>query len=85
MRRMLAALSAAAMLVSVGFAEAAEEQRGKIKDVDPANMTLTLEDGTTYELAEGVKVIDLQPGQEVTVSYEMKDGKKVADKITVNE
>ena len=84
MNRLLAAVSAIALMASVGVANAAESQ-GKIKAVDEAAMTLTLEDGTTYQLSEGVMVKDLKAGQEVSVSYETKDGKNMADKVEVKQ
>ena len=80
MNRLLAALSAAALIVSVGVANAAESH-GKIKAIDPAKSTLTLEDGTMYQLAKGVSVKGLKAGQDVTVSYETKDGKHMASKV----
>ena len=84
MNRLLAAVSAIALMASFGVANAAESQ-GKIKAVDEAAMTLTLEDGTTYQLSEGVMVKDLKAGQEVSVSYETKDGKNMADKVEVKQ
>ena len=84
MNRLLAAVSAIALMASVGVANAAESQ-GKIKAVDEAAMTLTLEDGTTYQLSEGVMVKDLKAGQDVSVSYETKDGKNMADKVEVKQ
>ena len=80
MNRLLAALSAAALIVSVGVANAAESH-GKIKSIDPAKSTLTLEDGTMYQLAKGVSTKGLKAGQEVTVMFETKNGKHMASKV----
>ena len=84
MNRLLAAVSAVALMASVGVANAAESQ-GKIKSVDQEAMVLTLEDGTMFQLSEDVAVENLKPGQEVSVSYETKDGENVADKVEVKE
>lgn len=84
MNRVLAAISALVLMTSVGVANAAEGQ-GKIKSIDQAAMTLTLEDGTTYQLSKDVAVKDLKAGQEVTVSFETKDGKHMADKVDVKK
>jgi hypothetical protein len=84
MNRLLAAVSAVALMASVGVANAAESQ-GKIKSVDEEAMVLTLEDGTMFQLSEDVAVENLMPGQEVSVSYETKDGENVADKVDVKE
>lgn len=84
MNRLLAAVSAVALMASVGVANAAESQ-GKIKSVDEEAMVLTLEDGTMFQLSEDVAVENLKAGQEVSVSYETKDGENVADKVEVKE
>src|SRR5688572_29218489 len=81
MKKTLVAISVAAFLGAAGAA-LAEEAKGKIQAVDPAAKTITLEDGTTYTLAEGVMVDTLQPGTEVTVSFEEKDGTKTASSVT---
>lgn len=81
MKKLLATLAAAALLASTGLASAAESQ-GKVKSVDESKMEMTLEDGTVYQLGAEVMIKELQPGQEVTVSYETKDGKNHADKVT---
>jgi cold shock CspA family protein len=41
-----------------------------------------LEDGTQFVLAEGITMEELKAGDEVTVSYEMKEGKKVATAVS---
>ena len=81
MKKTLVAISVAAFLGTAGSA-LAEEAKGKIQAVDPAAKTITLEDGTTYTLAEGVMVDTLQPGTEVTVSFDEKDGTKTASAFT---
>ena len=80
MKKLLATLAAAALLASTGLASAAESQ-GKVKSVDESKMEMTLEDGTVYQLGAAVMIKELKPGQEVTVSYETKDGKNHADKV----
>lgn len=80
MKKLLAALSAAALIATVGIASAAEKD-GKIKSIDTTKMVLTLDDGTVYELGKGIVVKDLKAGQEVKVMFETKDGKNMADKV----
>ncbi len=81
MQKFFAALALAGML---GFSGAAlaEEASGKIQAVDAAAKTLQLEDGTTFMVAEGVAIDQLQPGTEVTVSYEVQGDQNVATSIT---
>ena len=80
MRKTLAVLSVLSILGSAGAA-LAEEAMGKIQAVDPATRTLTLEDGSSYILGEAVAIDSLQPGSDVTVSFEEKDGQKTATEV----
>ncbi len=79
MKRILAVLCGLAMLGLAGIASA-EEANGRVATMD-ATM-LVLEDGNAFTIAEGVSIEGLQPGTEVTVSYEMIDGQKVATRVT---
>ncbi len=80
MRKTLAVLSVLSILGSAGAA-LAEEAMGKIQAVDPATRTLTLEDGNSFILGEAVAIDSLQPGSDVTVSFEEKDGQKTATEV----
>lgn len=82
MNKILTTIVVGAMIAFAGSA-LADESDGTIGMIDPATNTLTLEDGTVYQLSENVVIQDLKPGQEVTVSYEIKDGKNMAEKVTV--
>ena len=79
MNKLIAPFAAAAFVLSAATAFA-EEAAGKIAAVDAG--TLILEDGTTYTIGEGVSVEGLEPGTEVTVSYEEKDGQMVIMEVT---
>jgi len=81
MRKTLAVLSVLSILGTAGVA-LAEEAMGKVQAVDPATRTLTLEDGSSFILDEAVAIDTLQPGTDVTVSYEEKDGQKTATTVT---
>jgi hypothetical protein len=80
MKKTLLALSTAAFLGSTGLA-LAEDVNGTIQAVDPAARTIQLEDGSIFTVAEGVALEALQPGTEVTVSYEETDGMKTATQV----
>jgi Cu/Ag efflux protein CusF len=80
MRKTLAVLSVLSIL-GTASAALAEEAMGKIQAVDPATRTLTLEDGNSFVLGEAVAIDSLQPGSDVTVSYEEKDGQKTATEV----
>jgi len=84
MRKLLPVLAATAFLGFAGSA-LADEATGRIQAIDPASGTLMLEDGTLFTVSEGVAIDTLQPGTEVTVSYEEMDGKKEATSVTPSQ
>ena len=83
MKSLSTALAALAMLglatAALAPSALADEANGRVVSID-AGM-LILEDGTAYRISDGVSVENLQPGLEVTVSYEEKDGQKVATDV----
>ncbi len=81
MRKLLTALSGLALLLAVGIANA-EDAKGVVKEINISEAWVLLEDGTQFVLAEGVTMEELKAGDEVTVSYEMKEGKKVATAVS---
>jgi Protein of unknown function (DUF1344) len=58
---------------------------GKIKSVDPSGSLLTLDDGTQIVIPPTftVEKSALMPGLNVKVSYDEKDGQKVAKSFTL--
>jgi cold shock CspA family protein len=81
MRKILTALSGLALLLAVGIANA-EDAKGIVKEINVTEAWVLLEDGTKFVLAEGITMEELKAGDEVTVSYEMKEGKKVATGVS---
>ena len=80
MNKLIAPFAAVAFLFSVAVANA-DEAAGKVAAVDPASGSLILEDGTTFTIAEGVSMDGLEPGTEVTVSFEEQDGQLIATEV----
>ena len=78
MNKLIAPIAALAFVFSAAIAQA-DEAAGKISAVDASS--ITLEDGTTFTIGEGVSTEGLEPGTEVTVSYEEKEGQKVATEV----
>lgn len=71
----------AAMLfagVSVAYADVAT---GKIKSIDTAKDTLTLDNGSTYSAPKSVKLSTFKVGEKVNVDYMMSKGKMEAASI----
>lgn len=80
MKMTLATLSTIAMLGFAGTA-LAEEASGTVMAVDPASRLIQLDDGAVYAVSEGVAMDVLQPGTEVTVSYEEQNGENVITEV----
>ena len=78
MNKFIAPFAALAFVFSIAIAQA-DEVAGKVATVDSS--TLTLEGGTTFMIAEGVSMEGLEPGTEVTVSFEEQDGLLIATEV----
>jgi Cu/Ag efflux protein CusF len=63
------------------WALSAAEMEGRIITIDPVNRTLTLESGAKIQVADQVALDALREGDDVTVSYEEKDGTPVAIRV----
>lgn len=60
---------------------AVQTKTGEIKSTDASKHELVLSTGDTFSTGGHVNFAKLKVGEKVTVSYETKDGKMVADKI----
>lgn len=80
MKRLLGAVSALALLTA-GGAALANEATGTIESFDHDEMTLVLDSGETFALAEDVSTEGLEEGAQVTVAYEEEDGRFTATSI----
>ena len=78
MNKLIAPFAALAFAFSIATAHA-DEAAGKVAAVDSS--TLILEDGTTFTISEGLSTEGLEPGTEVTVSYEEQDGQLIATEV----
>ena len=74
-------IAAAGILVLTTGAAFAATDTGKIRQIDTNNDAITLEDGKTFTIAEGVEAESFKVGQTVEVTYDSKGGKLVASKI----
>jgi Cu/Ag efflux protein CusF len=78
-------VGAVALTVAVSGAAFAADVEGKIKSVDAAEKSFTLEDGTKVWINDSVAIDKLKEGSDVKASYEEKDGKNMATSIEVSE
>lgn len=67
MNKLVATLIASAALITTAFAG---EIAGVVKSYDAATKTVTLEDASTYVLADGVATNGLVAGAKVTVTFD---------------
>jgi Cu/Ag efflux protein CusF len=78
-------VGAVALTVAVSGAAFAADVEGKIKSVDTAEKSFTLEDGTKVWIGDSVAIDKLKEGADVKASYEEKDGKNMATSVEVSE
>jgi len=81
MNKLLATLSAAVLMLSVSAAAYAEETQGMLKSIDAAKNTVTLEDGTVFEMPATVDPATLKIGDVVRITYENAGDKKIVSEI----
>ncbi|CCM74673.1 DUF1344 domain-containing protein [Rhizobium mesoamericanum] len=84
MRFVVATLMATASFLSPisGFAESADVE-ATIKKVDMTNLSLTLDDGKTYQAPEEFNFEGLKAGVKVIVFYTEVDGKRVINDLDI--
>jgi Cu/Ag efflux protein CusF len=71
----LAALSTAALASPMSTT-------GIVKKVNPKTDSITLSDGNVYALSEKVEAETVKVGTKVSVTFEMKKHKRIADSVT---
>lgn len=70
MKKLVSAAIAGVMLTGTVFSAFAGQGEGVVAAVDPAARMITLEDGSTWTVAEDVDLQSLAPGDAVKVAYE---------------
>jgi Cu/Ag efflux protein CusF len=80
-----AVVSGLAVILLFSTAAWAGDVSGKIRNVDPAEKSFTLDDGTKIWVGDTIPVDKLKEGNDVRASYEEKDGKNVATSVEVEE
>ena len=80
MKKLVLGIAALSMLGLIGAASA-EEAKGRVEAMDVQSRTIILDDGSAFTVSEGVAIETLQPGDEVTVSYEEQGGQKMATDV----
>jgi len=74
MRNLILAAASVAFLASGAAAFAAEQTEGTVVSVNASNGTLTLQDGQTFNFANGTQLYGILPGQTVGVSHNGTQG-----------
>ena len=85
MRALFIPVAVAAGLALAPAAFAAETTTGMIKSIDSKAHTVTLDNGTVYNLPASVKDSSLKAGEKVSVKWDMKAGKHQAESVTASK
>ena len=80
MRKLMIAASAAALLSTASLSFAADAT-GTITAIDTTAGTVTLDNGSIYTLASGLKADAWKVGDKVMVTYDEADGKMTATAV----
>jgi Skp family chaperone for outer membrane proteins len=80
MKKLVSALCALAILTGAGAAMAANTI-GTIKYIDTKDRTFTFDSGTTYKAEKSVDLQKLKVGEQVMVTWDMKNGVNEASHI----
>jgi len=80
MRKLTLALSTAALLAGISFANAADVT-GTIKSIDMTAGMITLDNGKAYKLPATVKATDWKVGEKVKVTFDDKNGQLTATAV----
>jgi Cu/Ag efflux protein CusF len=80
-KHILGAAAAALLFASTG-AWAGNDHKATIQSINADASQLTLSDGKTYMVQDGVDLASLKTGDSVTIHTEMQNGQTVATRIT---
>ena len=78
MKRLIIAAGTIALMTGTALAAT---DTGTVKKIDVKNDAITLDDGKTFTLGEGVEAEQLKVGQTVIVTYDVKAGKMIATNV----
>ncbi len=85
MRNFVIAAASVAFLASGAAAIAAEQTEGTVISVNASNGTLTLQDGQTFNFANGKQLLGILPGQTVGVSHQGSEGRGAFNPAPAND
>jgi Cu/Ag efflux protein CusF len=85
MRKFLLPLTMAAAIAVSSLSFAQETTLGIVASLDAETMTVTLEDGSSYQMKDQGQFEQLQAGDNVSVTWEDVDGTMVASDVTVDQ
>jgi len=79
--RSFAVIAALCALFAIAVPVLAAEVEGKIQSVNTTDRTITLDNGATLVLGDGLSTDGLKEGDEVKVSFDERDGKQVVTSV----
>lgn len=69
---------------AAAFAQSADVE-ASIRAIDVEKLTITLDDGKSYQVPEEFNFEGLQAGQKVVVFYTVEDGRRVVNDLQIAE
>lgn len=81
-KKIIAFFACSFLSVAMNIPALAEEVSGTIEAIDEEKASLTLDDGTTYELPGEFDYEAVRPGMQVVMIYHEVDGALVASELT---
>lgn len=85
MRRFFVPAVAAALIASTSLAFAAQTAKGTVESFDAKSRILTLDTGSVYHMKKGFKNPGLKAGEQVVVTYDMKNGENMATGVKIQK
>ncbi len=83
MRELVLPSACSAALAVSSWTYAGETETGTVAAVDTKAGTLTLDTGVIYHLVKGLKAPLVQPGQTVSLTWAMDNGRLAVDDLTI--
>jgi fructose-1,6-bisphosphatase/sedoheptulose 1,7-bisphosphatase-like protein len=80
MRKTITAITAAVLLGTASIASA-DQLAGRLRSIDPATNSITLDSGQTFQLATPGEAAMLVIGEKVTVTFSKSGTEKVASAV----
>ena len=80
-----ATIIAAIIMTTTSAFAAGLTAKGTVEKIDKSGDSITLTDGSSFVLTEGLEAETFKAGQKVTITYEKSDGKSMASAVKISQ